>query len=165
MKKIYILCCAAVLFFGFACFGSAASFDIYGDISYNSSQAMNLYSYYMNSDGFNPFNDYQIARVSQYEYLLMYTDQTELHYILYNTYGQYTGQVFIEYEVDSFSLNNPNNYTYISNMKDPNAIRSSTIEQYNFQYVCTYLLPIIAVILLFSMFRSNYNPFKRGYDV
>lgn len=165
MKKFYVFCCAAILFVGFACFGSAASFDIYGDISYNSSQAMNLYSYYMNSDGFNPFNDYQIARISQYEYLLFYTDQSELNYIIYNTNGQYNGQAFVEYTTDSFQLRNNDNYTYISNIQDPNAIRSSTIETYNFQYVCTYLLPIIAVIVLFSLFRSQYNPYKRGYDV
>lgn len=165
MKRICIIC---VVLFALICFGSvasAATYTVYGDISYNSSQAMNLYGYYMNSDDFNPFNEYQIARVSQYEYLLFYTNQSDLKYIIYNTNSTYNDQNYVLYSTDSFLLSNPDNYTYISNLSDPNAIRSSQIETFNFQYICSYLLPIIAVIVIFSLFRSNYNPYKRGYDV
>lgn len=165
MKRVCVLLFVVIALICFGSVASAASYSVYGDISYNSSQAMNLYSYYMNSDNFNPFYEYQIARVSQYEYLLFYSTGSELHYIVYNTNGQYNGQAFVEYTTDSFYLSNPENYTYISNLSDPNAIRSSTIETFNFQYIVSYLLPIGAVLLIFFLFKPKFNPYRKGYDV
>lgn len=168
MKKLFIFIAVISLFFSFAVFGSAATFSasVYGDTSYNSSQAMNLYSLYLNSEEYNPFSRYVILRSSQYEYNLIVeqSDGSCLVYT-YNSQNTFTDHYSVQL-FDSYLVSNTSDYTVVSNISSfDNALRSSTIETYIFQYVATRLLPVIAVVFIFLGFRSQFNPFKRGIDI
>lgn len=168
MRRFFIFLSVICFLFIFSLFGSAASFSssVYGDTSYNSSQAMNLYSMFLNSDEYDPFAHYVIFRGSQYDYHLIVEqrDDTCLVYT-YNSQNGITDHYSVS-SFDSYVINNSSSYTVLSNMDSfDNALRSSTIETYIFQYIAVRVLPLLAVVILFSVFRNVFNPYKRGYDI
>lgn len=142
---------------------SAQTVNLYRTISPNDSIVVSLIGLYRNSSDYNPFDEYFVCRVGEYDYYLFYGTslQDDYKYIRYyaTQFSSYTPQW--TYSTGSGSNLNVNQGIYkgVGNVID--SISSSAAETFKFQYLIIIVAVLISIIVLFKVFRFSFrNRFK-----
>lgn len=170
LKKSSSLC-VFLFVVGFLLFSligcSAANYSLYASVSSNDSVVNNLIGIYLNSDTYDPFNQYFCGRFGQYDYILFYgKNLTEGgDYIRYT--GTYNGnQLQYTYTTGHEDQININYQNYIGVGNVPGSIQNDKHSQFGFGYVIMVLVILISILFLFKTFRKVYRPRSdKGYTL
>lgn len=149
----------AVLLSGFLIFivpVGAANYTLYGNLSSNDTITQNLIGVYTNQEDYDPFNQYYVARIGQYDYFLFYGRDLSEDYRFIRYYGTQDG-VGMRYNYVIGSGNNLNvnrsGYMGVGNVPETSAFLNE--KQFGFQYVITVLTLLITILILFRTFRRR----------
>lgn len=135
---------------------SAANYTLYGNLSSNDTIVSNLIGVYTNQDDYDPFNQYYVARIGQYDYFLFYGRDLSEDYKFIRYYGTQDGvSMRYNYVIGSGSnLNvNRNGFIGVGNVPETSAFLSE--KQFGFLYVITVLTLLITILILFRTFRRR----------
>lgn len=167
MKKLI----SALLVFGFIFLfvfsASAESFSAYGSVTDSSSQVNILLDAYFNQSDFDPFAQYIIIRVGEYDYRLFYGSDLTASGVKFLDYSRYSsGSYNYEYRLTSGQLSGSlsyslGNYTAVGNI--PGTLQSSDFRSSQFHYVALYILIAFIILFAFSLFRVRIG--DRGVTV
>lgn len=137
---------------------SAASFTLYSSLSGDDSVCNRLIGLYRNSDSYSPYNQFLVCRTGQYEYYLFSgSDLTQSYdYIRYYALTSgYSSQWNISYGSGNSLSINYNSYVPVGNVSE--SVSSALAEEFKFQYVAIVLLSLVAIVILFKVFRFRFK--------
>lgn len=135
--------------------GLAEEFTLYSSVGVNDTNTKNLIAIYQNSPNYDPFYEFEVARVGQYDYRIFFgrdLDSGEYEYFQY--YGipdGYNVHYYYGGGVGSNLLLNKNGYITVGNVQ--NSLKSNDAESYKFQYTVLAILFFITILFGFHIFR------------
>lgn len=156
MKNIIIFIVIISCFIFLTSPALAATYTLYGSVTDTTSQINVLIGILQNQTDFKIGYQYLAARIGEYDYRLFYGEDLtdDFLYIDYSRYN--TSQYNYEWRLSYGSGSNlnivSNNYTYVSNT--PGGIYKS-IEQNIYYKWAVYIIPLIAILLIFYLFRPS----------
>lgn len=134
----------------------AEQFSLYSSVSPSDTIVKNLIGIYQNSPDYDPYNEFEVARVGQYDYRIFYgrdIDSSDYSYFQY--YGVQSGVGAVNWAyaggVGSSLHLIKLNYMTVGNVV--NTIKSSEAESFKFQYVALGLAFFALIIFLYKVFR------------
>lgn len=131
------------------------SFNLYSSVGVNDQNTKNLIAIYQNSPNYDPFYEFEVARVGQYDYRIFFgrdIDSGDYEYFSY--YGVPNGYNVNYYYgggTGSNLLLNKNGYITVGNVE--NSLKSADAESYKFQYTVIAILFLITILFSFHIFR------------
>lgn len=134
----------------------AANYTLYGNLSSNDTIVSNLIGVYTNQEDYDPFNQYYVARIGQYDYFLFYARDLSEDYKFIRYYGTQDGvSMRYNYVIGSGNHLNVtrNGFMGVGNVPETSAFLNE--KQFGFQYVITVLTLLITILILFRTFRRR----------
>ena len=162
MKKILIVF-VSVLIFSFSVISVSAA-SVYGNVTESTSQIKVLTDLVFNSSDFDLYGKWAAARTGEYEYTVFYNIKDQAaDYYRYSASGSGYNSIWTltSGHTDSYSLQK-NGYTVVGNI--PGSLRVSTYKSDVFQSILKYTLVLLAVVLIFSVFRIRKTA-KKGMNI
>lgn len=126
----------------------------YASVTSSNTNISMLIETMLNRDDFNPFLDWVGIRTGQYDYSVFYNIDEVGHCLRIRYYGVSEGYNIVYYLTFSEEFNFSyyrGNYTIAGNTED--SLASSSYRAFYYQSIVVYLLPLIAVLLGFFVFR------------
>lgn len=135
----------------------AENFTLYSSVQSSDQIVRNLISIYQNSPNYDPFNEFEVARVSQYDYRLFYgrdISSGPYNFFQYTLYTSTSGSNYIYTGGSGTDLYlDKRGYMTVGNVE--NSFSSPEANQYNFQYVLIVFVFFFAIIALFKIFKQK----------
>lgn len=148
---------------------SAASYSLYGSLGSNDTIVNNLVGLYLNQIDYDPYQEYYVARVGQYDYMLFYSDKLfdgDYSYIRYHLLnpGSYNSYYVYEFGEGSNLSISAGSYVGVGNVSD--TILSERVSSFKFQYVILVLSFLFIVVFLFKSFSKHFKTrSSKGWDI
>lgn len=141
-------------------FGYAESFSLYSSVGINDTNTRNLIAIYQNSPDYDPFYEFEVARVGQYDYRIFYgKDISNGEYKYFSYYGINQGASGIRYYFGGGSGSNlyldKNGYVTVGNVE--NSLRSSEADSFRYQYVMISCAIILLIFVFFRFMKKRYH--------
>lgn len=135
----------------------AENFTLYQSVGTNDTITRNLIAIYQNSPEYDPFYEFEVARVGQYDYRLFYgKDISSGDYNFYQYVGVPTTSG-INYQYSGGTGSNlyleKRGYMTVGNVE--NSFSSPEANQFKFQYVLIVFTFLFAVLALFKIFKQK----------
>ena len=136
----------------------AENFTLYSSVSSSDIQVKNLIGIYQNSPEYDPYNEFEVARVGQYDYRIFFGHDLDAGVYTYlQYYGYQTGYGSISWGYAGGTGSNlyidKNGYMTVGNVQ--NTIKSPDAETFKYQYVLSAVAILVAVVFLFKSFRQK----------
>ena len=149
----FILAFALILCFVLP--ASAETVQLYASVD-DSNSTVNLLGDVMRNDpAYDPYNQYAILRAGERDYRVYFGKDISKSSICYiYTPSAYNVQASIDRRIVSSGLNiSKQGYWFVGNIDG--SLASSSVDNYNSNYILGVVLLVVAVFLLFKIFRRH----------
>lgn len=149
----FILAFALILCFVLP--ASAESVQLYASVD-DSNSTVNLLGDVMRNDpAYDPYNQYAILRAGERDYRVYFGKDISKSSICYiYTPAAYNVQASIDRRIVSSGLNiSKQGYWFVGNIDG--SLASSSVDNYNSNYILGVVLFVVAVFLIFKIFRRH----------
>lgn len=138
-------------------FGFAENFTLYSSVGINDTNTRNLIAIYQNCPDYDPFNEFEVARVGQYDYRIFYgKDLDNGDYQYFSYYGIQSG-AGVRYYYGGGSGSNlyldKQGYVTVGNVV--NSLSSPEASEFKFQYIVISCILFITILIIFKTFRKR----------
>lgn len=152
MIKVFVV---LSLIFAFVLPASAETVQLYASVD-DSNSTVNLLGDVMRNDpAYDPYNQYAILRAGERDYRVYFGKDISKSSICYiYTPSYYNVQASIDRRIVSSGLNiSKQGYWFVGNIDG--SLASSSIDNYNSNYILGVVLLVVAVFLIFKIFRRH----------
>lgn len=146
---------ALALILGFVLPASAESVQLYASVD-DSNSTVNLLGDVMRNDpAYDPYNQFAILRAGERDYRVYFGKDISKSSICYTyTPSSYNVQASIDRRVVSSGLNiSKQGYWFVGNIDG--SLASASVDNYNSNYVLGVVFMVVAVFVIFKMFRRH----------
>lgn len=135
----------------------AENFTLYSSVGSNDTITRNLIAIYQNSPNYDPYYEFEVARVGQYDYRLFYgADISDGQYNFYQYVGVPSSSGINYFYSGGNGTNlylDKRGYVTVGNVE--NSLSSSEANTFKFQYVLLALSFIVTIFFIFKTFRQT----------
>ena len=146
---------AFALILGFVLPASAETVQLYASVD-DSNSTVNLLGDVMRNDpAYDPYNQYAILRAGERDYRVYFGKDISKSSICYiYTPSAYNVQASLDRRIISSGLNiSKQGYWFVGNIDG--SLASSSVDNYNSNYILGVVLLVVAVFLIFKIFRRH----------
>lgn len=149
------ICLALLLIVGLVVPASAETVQLYASVD-DSNSTVNLLGDVMRNDpAYDPYNEYAILRAGERDYRVYFGKDLSESSICY-TYipSQYNVQASIDRRIVSSGLTiSKQGFWFVGNIEG--SLASSSVDNYNTNYIFGVVLLIVTMFIIFKMFRRH----------